>query len=87
MNDAVPSDALEVARRACGLSATDLWLRYFAMGGSAEPFMLEAVLHGALDTSDLDHDQVAHALNERFTELGRNHPVPYRRPELAGPDL
>ncbi len=86
MNDADPGDSLERARRSCGLSALDLWLRYFALGGSADPFTLEAVLHGALDVSDLDHDQVAHALNERFTELGRNHPVPYLRPELAGPD-
>lgn len=87
MNAPEAVDALELARRACGLSAAELWLRYFALGGSAEPFTLEAVLNGALDTSDLDHDQVAHALNERFTELGRNHPVPYRRPELGGAQL
>jgi len=24
-----------------------------------------------------DHDLIAHALNERFTELGGDHPVPY----------
>jgi hypothetical protein len=24
-----------------------------------------------------DHDLIAHALNERFVELGGNHPVPY----------
>lgn len=86
MNGTPPDDALEQARRDSGLSTNGLWIRYFALGGSAEPLTLEAVLHGALDTSDLEHDQVAHTLNERFTELGRNHPVPYRRPELADPE-
>ena len=38
---------------------------------------LEAVCHGAMVATDPDHDRIAHALNERFTELGRNHPVPY----------
>ena len=73
-------DALERARRESGLSRNDLWLRYFALGGMTDPLQLEAVLHGALLAGDHDHDQIAHALNERFTELGRNHPVPYRSP-------
>jgi hypothetical protein len=37
----------------------------------------EAFLYGALQPSVHDHDIVAHALNERFVELGGNHPVPY----------
>lgn len=53
-------------------------MRYLALGGMSEPLQLEAVLHGALDTTPHGHDQIAHALNERFTELGRNHPIPYR---------
>ncbi len=78
MSATTPADALERARRDCGLSHRDLWLRYFSLGGLADPLALEAVLHGALGTSDFENDQVAHALNERYTELGRNHPVPYR---------
>ena len=79
-----PHDTLERARQECGLSRYDLWLRYFALGGMTEPLQLEAVLHGALTTADHDHDQIAHALNERFTELGRNHPVLYRSPPVRG---
>lgn len=75
-----PGDGLDRARQECGLSDRELWLRYFAIGGMAEPLALEAVLHGALLVGDDDHDHVAHALNERFTELGRDHPVPYRNP-------
>jgi hypothetical protein len=38
---------------------------------------VEAILCGALVTSDDDHDVIALALNERFAEVGRDHPVPY----------
>lgn len=71
-------DALDRARQDCGLTGPELWMRYFALGGVTGPLQLEAVLHGALVAGDHDHDQIVHALNERFTELGRNHPVPYR---------
>jgi hypothetical protein len=40
-------------------------------------FELEAFLHGALRPTPHDHEVIAHALNERFVELGGNHPVPY----------
>jgi hypothetical protein len=73
-----PSDALDRARRDSGLTGRELWLRYFALGGMTDPLQLEAALCGALRPADHDYDQIAHALNERFTELGRNHPVPYR---------
>lgn len=75
-----PHDALDQARQDCGLTGGELWMRYFALGGSTEPFQLEAILHGAVLVADHDHNQIAHALNERYTELGRNHPVPYRAP-------
>jgi len=38
---------------------------------------LEAILYGALEPSPHDREVIAHALNERFVELGGNHPVPY----------
>ena len=43
----------------------------------SNPLELEACLHGALKVTDHDHDVIAHALNERFSEQGGNHPVPY----------
>jgi hypothetical protein len=72
-----PPGSLDLARQDAGLSQHDLWIRYFALGGMAPALELEAVCHGAMVASELDHDRIAHALNERFTELGRNHPVPY----------
>ena len=59
------------------LSYTELYLRYFELGGMSSALELEAFCYGFLQPSPHDHDLLAHALNERFSELGRNHPVPY----------
>jgi hypothetical protein len=40
-------------------------------------FNVEAFLYGVLAPSGHDHDVIAQALNERFAELGGDHPVPY----------
>ena len=71
------SDRLNQARLDLGLSHGELFLRYFELGGMSNPLQLEAFCYGALEPSPHDHDVVAHALNERYTELGRNHPLPY----------
>jgi hypothetical protein len=70
-------DALNNYRQDAGLSHGELWLRYFELGGMSTGFELEAFLFGMLSPSDHDHDVIAHALNERFSELGANHPVAY----------
>jgi hypothetical protein len=70
-------DILEQARRDTGMSVADLWFRYFALGGMGTPIELDAVLNGALVASISDRDRLAVALNERFSELGGDHPVPY----------
>jgi hypothetical protein len=38
---------------------------------------IEAYLSGALMPTDIEYDYIAQALNDRFIELGMNHPVPY----------
>jgi hypothetical protein len=68
---------LDQFRRDAALSHGELWLRYFELGGMSTGFQLEAYLYGALLPSQHDHNVIAHALNERFSELGGNHPVPY----------
>lgn len=72
-------DVLDAYRQEAGLSHGELWLRYFELGGMRTGFELEAFLFGVLAPSDHDHDHdvIAHALNERFVELGGNHPVAY----------
>ena len=73
-------DALDQYRRDADLSHGDLFLRYFELGGMSTALELEAVLYGALYPSAHDREVIAHALNERFVELGGNHPVPYVSP-------
>ena len=77
-------DLLEQARRDLGLSVADLWLRYFALGGMNAVLELEAILFGALKSNAHNRDIVAVALNERFFELGRDHPVGYSGDEPDG---
>jgi hypothetical protein len=68
---------LDEYRRDALLSHGELWLRYFELGGMSTAFEVEAFLYEALQPSSHDRDVIAHALNERFTELGGDHPVPY----------
>lgn len=81
--DRPTSDALETARVAAGLTVTQLWLRYFALGGMTPALEVEAICLGVLSTNPDDYDRIVHALNERFLELGQHFPVPYS----ADPDL
>ena len=69
--------ALDAARREIGLSVTGVWRRYFGLGGTATPADIAAYLEGNAQLSRIEHDTLAHAINEAFTEVGMNHPVPY----------
>jgi len=70
-------DVLDVARREVDLSHGDLWFRYFELGGMRSALEVEAFLYGALVATAHDLDLLAVALNERFAELGGDHPLPY----------
>ncbi len=65
------------ARREVGLSYAELWFRYFELGGMGTALEVEAYLYGALIASAHEGDLIATALNERFSELGGDHPIPY----------
>ena len=70
-------DVLEQARRDIGLSIDDLWMRYFALGGMSTALELEAILYNALVADVHDRDVLTVAINERFAEMGGDHPIPY----------
>jgi hypothetical protein len=72
-----PVDVLDHFRQSADLSHGELWFRYFGLGGMSTGIELEAFLYGILEPTTHDHDVIAQALNERFVELGGNHPVPY----------
>lgn len=72
-----PVDLLESARRGLGLSINDVWWRYFALGGMRTEWEVDAIFNSALHPTHHDSDLLALVLNERFSELGRDQPIPY----------
>lgn len=71
------SQVLEAARQLCGLSVLELWWAYVLLGGTASPQDVEGFLAGALYPDRFQYDRLAQALNDRFTDMGQDHPVPY----------
>jgi hypothetical protein len=70
-------DVLELGRRDVGMTVSDLWFRYFALGGMLTALEVDAVLNRALVGTAADRDRLAVALIEGFAELGGDHPMPY----------
>jgi len=69
--------SLEQARQELGLSHSELWFRYFELGGMSTALEVEAYLYEALKPGVHDRDLVVTALNERCSEMGGDHPLPY----------
>jgi hypothetical protein len=61
-----------------GLTVTELWLRYLAVGGTASPAQVDAYVHGRPDPDSHQHNLIAQAINEYFIDRGEDHPVSYR---------
>ena len=68
---------LDRARQDALLSTSALWVRYFELGGMGTALEVEAYLCGALQPSPHEYDVLAHTLNERFSQLGEEHCIPY----------
>ena len=60
------------------LTVEELWLRYFALGGDAGKMEVEAYLSGLMPLPSLQHNILAHAVNERLDEIGPPRRAPYR---------
>jgi hypothetical protein len=71
------SQILESARQLVGLSVSELWWAYVILGGTASLGEVEDFLSGALQPERGQYDRLAQALNDRFIDLGSDHPVPY----------
>ncbi|MHA7189298.1 hypothetical protein ACX80N_03250 [Arthrobacter sp. MDT2-16] len=57
------------AAHAAGLTASDLWLHYYSVGGALEPLELDAYLHGMYLLPQSERNRVAVALNELIDDL------------------
>jgi hypothetical protein len=83
-NDRASPDDLQQSALADGyahanLTLEQLWMRYFALGGSADLMDVDAYLTGLTPFPDGQRDLLAHAVNERLDELVARHRVPYTR--------
>lgn len=81
----VPAEPFDPHRReladafaASQLTIEELWLRYFAIGGDSGKVEVEAYLAGLTALTTLQHNVLAHAINERLDELGPSPRAPYR---------
>ncbi|GAA5107973.1 hypothetical protein [Nocardia iowensis] len=70
-------DRLVAAYKASQLTVDGLWLRYLALGGNVGRMEIEAYLNGLMAVPTLQHDVLAHAINERLDEI-----APARAPYL-----
>jgi hypothetical protein len=61
-----------------GLTLGELWLRYLSVGGTASPARVAAYARGQLRPDSYQHNMIAQAINEHFTDLGEDHPVSYQ---------
>ena len=77
MTIAARNRVLEAARVQAGLSLNELWIAYFALGGSETAGAVRAYLGADVDPGLIDFDVLVQALNEKFMDLGGDHPVPY----------
>jgi len=71
------------------LTLDDLWVMCMALGGTLTRDELEATLAGRYRPNNAEHDLIAQALNDYFTERGQDHPVAYSHeldPSDAGDD-
>ncbi|MER6800477.1 serine/threonine-protein phosphatase, partial [Amycolatopsis mediterranei] len=72
------------------LTLEELWMRYFALGGSLSLLELDAYLNALVTLPRVDRDMVAHAVNERLDEVTGparapySHSIPDAKP-LHGP--
>jgi hypothetical protein len=59
------------------LTLEQLWMRYFALGGSLSLLELDAYLNGLTALPRVDRDMLAHAVNERLDEVAGPARAPY----------
>lgn len=62
-----------------GLSPESVWMRYFALGGTADPVDADAHVAGLVTLPAPDGDLLAHAVNELLDEQVPRERVPYSR--------
>jgi hypothetical protein len=69
---------LDDGQRQLGLSDTELWTRYLALGGNNPLHRLREHVHSNSCPDPHEHNIIAQALNDTYVDRGHDHPVAYR---------
>ena len=78
---------LRKALTQAGLEASQLWMKYFSIGGEAGEYEVDAYLNGSLSLPPLQRDILAHAANEMIDDLPPRLRAPYSDDgDLSGGD-
>ncbi len=79
MSEPTPQLAeIEAARHILGWTMFHAWMGYFAVGGNASLGDVERWLSTATELPAQEHNLLAQAVNDGFTDRGLDHPVRYR---------
>jgi hypothetical protein len=76
------SRMLDCARQMLGLSTSELWVRYLALGGNLEPSAFARAMDGADEIQVRDYELISTTLNEEFRDAGFGNPLPSRRSHI-----
>jgi hypothetical protein len=69
---------LRAAHEFLELSFTDLWIKYFEVGGNRDEIYIADYLNGArTDIDVVERDHIIDALNDTFVDRGLDHPLSY----------
>ena len=77
MSHQEPATILEAARQQATMSVVGLWIAYLALGGTESLERVGHFLGGSAVPDAPQYDVLAQALNDSFTGLDLDHPVPY----------
>lgn len=69
--------AVNAAVEAAGLDLWEIWLAYFAVGGSLDQPEVGRYLRGDRDLDDDEYDMLAAGINDQYLLLGKDQPLPY----------
>ena len=74
-----------MALEAAGLKPDEIWVSYFAIGGSSGVMEVQAYTYGALSLPCVERDLLAHALNEFLDARGLYGARATYSDQIAGP--
>lgn len=68
---------LREALAQAGIETSQLWMKYFSLGGEAGEYEVDAYVNGSLSLPPLQRDVLAHAANELIDDLPPRLRAPY----------